>query len=247
MPRGIPIPVSEEDLREAVENVDSWRGVLRRLGYSTTNGRTAAMLRERARSLGYDTSHFRRATRWTDDQLRQAIERSRSWGQVLEGLSLTQSGAASIAVKARAAYLGLDYSHIENRRRVPRGEVPLLGESRIELLRSAAPSLAAAWFIQHGCRVSWPLEPCPYDLVVDISRVLYRIQVKTATYRDHGADVWACGLAQNGNGKGTPYDPDDIDFFFIVDGDGGYYLVPIQEVAGQRSVNLNTLEHRRVL
>ena len=121
-----------------------------------------------------------------------------------------------------------------------------IDELRLNLLRSAAPSLAAAWFIQRGCHVSWPLEPCPYDLVVDISRVLYRIQVKTATGRDAATGAWACGLLQNGNHKNSPYDPDDIDFFFIVDGDGGYYLVPIEDVVGQGQVNLNTLEYRRI-
>jgi hypothetical protein len=95
MARGIAIPVSDEDLARAVGQSDSWRDVLRQLGYATTNGRTSAMLRQRA-------------------------------------------------------------------------------------------------------------------------------------------------------SEGTPYDPDDIDFFFIVDADGVYYLVPIEEVAGQVSVSLNTLEHRRI-
>ena len=237
---------SDEDLRRAVQRSHSWRGVLRELGYSTSNGNTAAKLRERARSLGFDSSHFRRQAKWTNEQLRRAVPDSRSWGEVVRWLGLSESGWNFTAVKARAIQLGLDYSHIESRGRAPRGTVPPIDELRLNLLRSAAPSLAAAWFIQRGCHVSWPLEPCPYDLVVDISRVLYRIQVKTATGRDAATGAWARGLLQNGNHKNSPYDPGDIDFFFIVDGDGGYYLVPIEDVVGQGQVNLNTLEYRRI-
>ena len=49
---------SDEDLRQAVARANSWRGVLRELGYATSNGLTAALLRDRAEVLGYDSSHF---------------------------------------------------------------------------------------------------------------------------------------------------------------------------------------------
>jgi hypothetical protein len=53
--------------------------------------------------------------------------------------------------------------------------------------------------------------------------------------------VWKAG------GGREAYEPDDVDFFFIVDGDmTHYYLVPSQEVAGFGSVSLATLEHRKV-
>lgn len=247
MPRGIRIQVSDEDLRRAVRRADSWRGVLRELGYATTNGRTSMELRQRAQALRCDSTHFRhRPTKWTDKQLRRAIQDGNSWGDVLRILGLSTGGTASVSVRTRAIQLGIDYSHIERREKIPRGEMPFTAEPRLDLLRTAAPSLAAGWFLRRGYHVSWPLEPCPYDLLADAGRIPYRIQVKTATGRDAKTGAWACGLVQNGNRKGSPYDPADIDFFFIIDADGGYYIIPIEEVAGQGSVNLNTMEHRRV-
>jgi hypothetical protein len=56
-----------------------------------------------------------------------------------------------------------------------------------------------------------------------------------------------CRLAQNPKYRKTiVYDPDDVDFFFIIDGDLTYYLVPAEEVAGLGSVSLATLKHREV-
>jgi PD-(D/E)XK endonuclease len=87
----------------------------------------------------------------------------------------------------------------------------------------------------------------PYDLVVDAEGALYRVQVKTATARDRKSGVWSCRLAQNPKYRKTVvYDPDDVDFFFIIDGDMTYYLVPGEEVAGLGSVSLATLGHRQV-
>jgi len=204
-------------------------------------------LRQRAQALGCDSSHFRhRPTKWTDGQLRRAIQDGNSWGDVLRALGLSSSGTAAVSVKTRALQLGIDYSHIERRGKVPRGEIPFIAPPRLDLLRSAAPNLAAAWFLQRGYHVSWPLEPCPYDLLVDAGHIPYRIQVKTATGRDSKTGTWVCGLVQSGNRRGTPYSPDDIDFFFVVDASGRFFVIPLEEVAGQVTVNLNTMEHRTV-
>jgi hypothetical protein len=58
MVRGIALHPSDDDLRLAIARAISWRGVLRELGYATSNGLTAALLRERAVELGCDTAHF---------------------------------------------------------------------------------------------------------------------------------------------------------------------------------------------
>ena len=56
-----------------------------------------------------------------------------------------------------------------------------------------------------------------------------------------------CNLAQNPKFRKTVlYDPEDVDFFFIIDGDMNYYITPIEEVAGRGSVTLSTLRHRKV-
>jgi len=59
MTRGVALKPGDDDLRQAVVRSDSWRGVMRDLGYATSNGITSAILQGRAASLGLDTSHFR--------------------------------------------------------------------------------------------------------------------------------------------------------------------------------------------
>jgi hypothetical protein len=220
---------------------------MRELGYATTNGRTAALLRHRAEQLGLDATHFRGQRAWSDDELRAAIKSSTSWGAVLRHLGLgTGGGNVMVSVKARAMQLQIDYSHIERRQKAPKGVVPFTAPPRVEHLRSAGPTLVAGWFAQRGYRMSFPTEPCPYDLVVDDNGVLYRIQVKTCTGKDRTGS-WRCHLAQNPKYRKTVvYDPDDVDFFFIIDGDMSYYLTPTEEVAGASEVSLNTLQHRMV-
>ena len=248
MPRGVALRVSDDELRQAVERSASWRGVLRELGYATTNGHTAVRFRRRAEALGLDMSHFRGQRSWSDGELRSAIQSSTDWASVMRTLGLgTAGGSVAVVIKARAVQLNLDYSHIESRSKAPRGEVPFTAPPRVENLRWAAPTLASGWFAHRGYRVSFPAEPCPYDLVADADGILYRVQVKTATARHRVSGVWVCQLRQNPKYRGTAvYDPDDVDLFFIVDGDMTYYLVPSQEVAGFGSVSLATLEHRKV-
>jgi hypothetical protein len=248
MTRGVALQISNGELQRAVKASCSWRGVMRELGYATTNGRTAALLRGRAEELGLDTAHFRGQRTWSDEELRAAIQSAANWGSVMRTLRLgTGGGSVMVAVKARAVQLGIDYSHIERRQKVPKGEVPFTAPPLAEHLRWAAPTLAAGWFAHKGYRASFPAEPCPYDLVVDAEGSLYRVQVKTATARDRKSGIWSCRLAQNPKYRKTVvYDPDDVDFFFIIDGDMTYYLVPGEEVAGLGSVSLATLGHRQV-
>jgi hypothetical protein len=220
---------------------------MRELGYLTTSGRTAEVLRQRAQLLQCDTSHFWARRVWGDPQLIAAIEVAASWGDVLRRLDLGDSGHAAIAVKARALQLDLDVSHLEDQSRPQRGVVPFTNQPVRKCLRSAAPTLVASWFVHRGYLVSFPTEPCPYDLVAEADGTLYRIQVKTATGKDPGSGAWICRLKRNPRYRKTVlYDPKDVDFFFIVDGDLNRYVVPFVEVAGQGSVSLSTLEHRKV-
>lgn len=240
--------VTDDDLRHAVKTAVSWRGVMRELGYATTNGRTAALLRNRAEVLKLDTGHFRGQRTWSDEELRAAIGSATSWGTVVRALGLgAGGGSVMVPIKARAVQLQIDYSHIEHRQKAPRGEVPFTAEPELKHLRRAAPTLAAGWFAQRGYGVSFPAEPCPYDMVVDAAGALYRVQVKTATGHDPNSGVLRCRLAQNPRYRKTiVYDPDDVDFFFIIDSNMAYYLVPCEEVVGVGSVSLATLEHRKI-
>jgi hypothetical protein len=42
------------------------------------------------------------------------------------------------------------------------------------------------------------------------------------------------------------YDPGDVDFFFIVDAEDRYFIVPVPEVSGNIYLSLNTVPHREV-
>lgn len=59
MARGVAVRPSDEDLRRAIAESNSWRGVMRALGYATSNGATSAQLQARAGLLGLSTAHFR--------------------------------------------------------------------------------------------------------------------------------------------------------------------------------------------
>ena len=125
MSRGIALRVNDDDLRRAVKAAVSWRGVLRELGYATTNGRTAALLRHRAETLGLDTTHFRGQRSWSDADLRSAIQSAANWGSVMRALGFgTGGGSVLVAVKSRAVQLNIDCSHLHRHHKVPRGEVP---------------------------------------------------------------------------------------------------------------------------
>ena len=58
MTRNVALISSDEDLRQAVAQANSWRGVMRELGDTTGSGLIAASLRKRAEQLGCDASHF---------------------------------------------------------------------------------------------------------------------------------------------------------------------------------------------
>lgn len=103
--------------------------------------------------------------------------------------------------------------------------------------------MAAAWFTLCGADVSWPLEPCAFDLVVlDPSRVR-RVQVKSSTVRV--GSTWVARITQSGRGA-VPYDIDEVDCFFVVDGELNFYLIASAEVGGLTTIHLSAYEDFRV-
>jgi hypothetical protein len=109
-------------------------------------------------------------------------------------------------------------------------------------LRSAATTIAAAWFGLRGCTAAFPVEPAVYDLLVAMPEGITRIQVKTTTHCSK--DGWQATVSRRpysvGNlEKRLPYDPEMIDLFFIVDGDLNIYLIPHRAIAGRVSIVLH--------
>jgi hypothetical protein len=110
-------------------------------------------------------------------------------------------------------------------------------------LREAATSLAATWFSLCGFNPAIPVEPAVYDLLVSMPDGIKRVQVKTTTYcRKSGWQVVVGRRPYSaGNREGlVPYDPDLIDWFFIVDGDLAIYLIPSKIIAGRVGLSLRT-------
>jgi hypothetical protein len=233
---------SDNQLPAAIAVATSWRGVMRELGLNPGNGGLTRTIRRRAALLGLDTSHFRANRSWSDAVLRRAITQSRTWDEVLTALGLSSGGGgARTLVKAHAFRLGLDVTHLG--RPVPRGGEPLVLRPDTGHLRQAAESLAAAWFRLCGCNVAFPLASDSCDLLVQEADGWKRVQVKTTIGRyKHG---WMVSIARRPYAKGNngplvPYDPEEIDFFFIMDGDLTMYVIPSCAVGGYRTLLLRS-------
>jgi hypothetical protein len=75
--------------------------------------------------------------------------------------------------------------------------------------------------------VALPVEPAIYDLLVTMPDGVKRVQVKTTTR--YSKDGWIVVVGRRPYSAGNrerliPYDPELIDWFFIVDGDLAIYL-----------------------
>jgi hypothetical protein len=197
-------------------------------------------VRLQADRLGLDYCHFTGQRRWTDQELINAISSATSWTQVAEMLGLA-GGASSSRLKGHAVRLGLEVDHLSPTR--SSAVVHAEQRPRSENLARAGSLLAASWFELCGCSVSWPLEPCRYDLIVWTGSRAERIQVKTTRART--GNSWTVWLSTTSKGRRI-YDPDEIDQFFIIDGDLAYYLVPIHVVGGLSAIRLAAYQEYRV-
>jgi len=247
MARGVKLDYTNEDLRKAIQSSNSWRGVLRQLGYATSNGYLSQRLRHRAADLGIDYSHFPVRQIWSVEELEAAVRKATNWGAAAVELGVYPNGANVARLKAAADRAGISYVHFPSSF-VPNAEMPFTKPEDERHLWTAATAMAAAWFLRRGYGVSYPLEPRPYDLVVEGNQSLYRVQVKTTRTRDRTSGVPVCGIGRvpRRDGRKLAYDPSDIDFFFIVDVSGDYYIIPIQDVIGLKHVSLSTVQHRKV-
>jgi hypothetical protein len=231
---------SNTDLTNAVAVSRSWRGVMRKLGLCVTATGSIRVVKSRVALLGLDTSHFTGQRTWSDAALKRAAAQTYSWDELLTAIGTkSRSADARIRVKAHAVRLGLDLSHIIDQPQDTCGQpVP---RPALRNLREAATSLAACWFALCGSTAAIPLEPTVYDLLVSTADGIKRVQVKTTTY--NGKTGWQVVVGRRPYSIGNreplvPYDPDSIDWFFIVDGDLKIYLIPSNVIAGRVSILL---------
>lgn len=110
-------------------------------------------------------------------------------------------------------------------------------------LARAGSLIAAAWFELCGWCVSWPLEPCRYDLLISKEATNHRVQVKTTTVKQ--GTSWTVWISSTGKTR-TTYDHEEIDYFFIIDGDFDYYLIPVATVGGLTAVQLSAYREYRL-
>ena len=231
---------SDAQLVDAIRASHSWRGVLRALGLSATSAAAMRSVRLHANRLELDYSHFTGQRRWTDPQLVAAIASATSWAEVAQTLGLA-GGSSTTTIRGHAVRLGLDTAHLA----APRNPQPPVGFMRPQQtnLPRAGTLMAAAWFELCGHSVSWPLEPCRYDLLVWIGRAAKRIQVKTTTVMQ--GTSWTVWISNSGKER-TTYDPDEIDHFFVIDGDFDYYLIPVEVVGGFAAIQLSAYRGYRL-
>ncbi|MFE5291661.1 hypothetical protein ACFQ8T_05715 [Isoptericola sp. NPDC056618] len=232
---------TDEQLVAAVATANSWRGALRGLGLSGTSAGAMRSVRARADLLGLDYRHFTGQRSWTESELRSAVAGAATWADVVERLGL-RGGSGVATVRGHAVRLGLDTTHLT----VPDTESRSGMEARrpdVSRLDRAGSLLAAAWFTLCGDDVSWPLEPARYDLLVMTKTGTRRVQVKTTTVR--AGATWKVYLSTSGRGRRT-YDPDEIDDFFVIDGDLTQYLIPASAVGGLQAIHVGAYEGYRV-
>ncbi|HNM84483.1 MAG TPA: group I intron-associated PD-(D/E)XK endonuclease [Mycobacterium sp.] len=224
---------SDTQLIDAVQSSRSWRGVLRALGLAGTSAAAMRSVRAHADRLKLDYSHFTGQRRWTDQELAAAIKSSSTWTQVAEALGLV-GGSSMTTIRGHALRLDLDTAHLSSLRKpsVPDREM----RPQLAYLARAGSLMAAAWFEVCGYHVSWPLEPCRYDLLVWMGTSAERIQVKTTTVKQ--ARTWTVWISNTGKARAT-YDPDEIDQFFVIDGDFNFYLIPVAAVGGLMAIQLS--------
>lgn len=105
--------------------------------------------------------------------------------------------------------------------------------------------IAASWFMLRGCAVSFPAAPTVYDLLAETPDSLMRVQVKSTTSSPK-TEGWLVGIGHHPDthskkkGYVLAYSPDEIDLFFIIDGDMAIYLIPSRTVAGRITILLRT-------
>jgi PD-(D/E)XK endonuclease len=235
---------TECELRTAVAKATSWADLLRLLGYKPSSTAVRKALRRELQYYEIDTSHFVGQRTWSDQALIEAAATAGTWAELLTALGLSPRSRSCDSVRTALGRLGIEVGRISLGPRVGRDAIGIELPERAALgnLRHAAPNIAASWFLLCGHAVATPCEWQPYDLVVELPGGLKRVQVKTTTSRDaRGGWVVRIGHCPDGSPKAADlicYTTEEVDAFFLVDGDLQFYLIPAAAIAGKTSLSL---------
>lgn len=93
---------------------------------------------------------------------------------------------------------------------------------------------AIAWFTSNEYTVSIPLtDSQDYDLIVDKTGIVSRVQVKTSSYKrndNYYVQLSVKGGNKSGTGKIKKFDKNRVELVFVLTDDGGKYLIPSTEI-----------------
>jgi hypothetical protein len=102
---------------------------------------------------------------------------------------------------------------------------------------------AMEWLARRGALVWIPLGHSPdVDLIADFGNALIRVQVKTSTYRPATAgDRWHVAISTNGgnqswSGSIKVFDRANVDYLFVLVGDGRRWFIPAAAVEASRTI-----------
>ncbi|MFJ8050895.1 HNH endonuclease signature motif containing protein [Streptomyces luteogriseus] len=111
----LDLPFTTEELKAAAVAATSVRGVARALGVPD-DSRSRATLSRMLRGQEIDTSHFvHRRVSIPESRLRDAVESSTSYADVMRGLGLDVDDTNHRRVRRAASRLGLDTSHFQRK------------------------------------------------------------------------------------------------------------------------------------
>lgn len=106
---------------------------------------------------------------------------------------------------------------------------------------------AMEWLGSRGATVWVPFNHSPHvDLMAEWDGRLIKIQVKTSTFRGpvkSGEERWKISIATNGGnrswtGLAKKFDPSQVDYLFVLVGDGRRWFIPARFVEAARSIAL---------
>lgn len=102
---------------------------------------------------------------------------------------------------------------------------------------------AIAYFTKNGHMVAVPLtDNQDYDLVVEIDKELFKVQVKTTRHKapsgNYSAELRTTGGNQSWNGVTKFFDEKDADLLFILADNEDTWLIPVKELSVRSRITL---------
>lgn len=114
------------------------------------------------------------------------------------------------------------------------------------LIGSIGEAVAIAEFAKRGIPVSKPItDNLPYDLIIDVNNILYKVQCKTTKNTKNGVMCFYIDRTNGFTRTHVAYDINEIDYYFLYCIENNYCgLIPLKEVYGQGCVTIRVTAPR---